>query len=85
MPKYQHFIAKKLALKPAIYGAYSELFAGLSGRISSSNNGVWVIPWGEIATPRKDIDEARKLQAEGGSGIAEQFWDWCEQQVTAYT
>jgi len=33
---------------------------------------------------RSDLVEASKSKAEGGTGIAEQFWDWNEEQVKSY-
>lgn len=81
MPKLQLFFVKKLALKPAVYGAYTELFAGLGDGVKSGN---WVIPWGQVATPRADIKSACMLKAQGGSGIAEEFWKWCEKETALY-
>jgi len=34
---------------------------------------------------RKDLIEASKTEAEGGSGIAKKFWEWNEEQVRPYT
>lgn len=34
--------------------------------------------------PRKDLKEATKTQAEGGSGIAKDFWEWNEEQVRPF-
>lgn len=33
---------------------------------------------------RKDLVEATKSEAEGGSGIGLKFWEWNEEQVKAY-
>ena len=73
MPKWQLFLAKSFALKPAIYGAYTELYAGLSPEVTS---GGWVVPWGKISTLRKDIEEACKP-----GGVSTQFWEWSEAAV----
>jgi len=43
-----------------------------------------VVPWGRFAPLRKDLLEASKTKEEGGTGIAKQFWEWTEEQVTAY-
>jgi retinol dehydrogenase-12 len=43
-----------------------------------------VEPWGKKSTQRKDIEQARKTQAEGGSGVALAFWTWSEEQVVPY-
>lgn len=84
MPKWQHILASKLALKPPIYGAFTELYAGLSADISTANNGAWVIPWGALATPREDIRMACKDNVGGGTGQAKLFWDWCEAAVAPF-
>lgn len=67
-----------------IHGAYTELYAGLSPEISMDQSGGWVIPWGRLADIRKDVAEAAKSKEEGGSGIAEKFWAWSEEQVKLY-
>ncbi|TQN64350.1 putative oxidoreductase [Colletotrichum shisoi] len=65
-------------------GGYTELYAGLSPDISLENNGAYVIPWGRVRPdkdcPRKDIVDSMRPEAEGGSGFAKRFWDWCEAQ-----
>lgn len=78
MPRWQHIIAKKLALKPAIYGAYTELYAAFSPDVQ---NGSWIEPWGRVAELRNDIGTACKLESEEGTGAAKHFWEWCEKEV----
>ena len=69
----------------AIYGAYTELFAGLSSEVTAAENGAYVIPWGRLApTLREDLVLAQKSKQEGGTGVAARFWDWCEEQVKEY-
>lgn len=81
MPKWQLFLAKRVALKPAKFGAYTELFAGLSEDVKG---GSWCVPWGKADVPRKDIAEMRLSGEEGGSDGARKFWEWCEKEVKAY-
>ncbi|KAK1962703.1 NAD(P)-binding protein [Colletotrichum sublineola] len=73
-----------LFLHETKYGGYTELYAGLSPEISLENNGAYVIPWGRIRhdkdCPRKDLLDSMKPKAEGGTGHAAGFWDWCEEQ-----
>lgn len=33
---------------------------------------------------RKDLQEATKAKAEGGSGVAGDFWDWTEEQIRPF-
>ncbi|KAF4619006.1 hypothetical protein G7Y89_g14843 [Cudoniella acicularis] len=69
---------------PPIQGAYTELFAGLSPDITLENNGAWVVPWGRFLPLRKELEAGSKTIAEGGTGIAEKFWEWTEEQVRPY-
>ena len=44
-----------------------------------------VIPWGRLNHPlRKDLVIGQKPEKEGGSGLAEKFWEWSEEQVKPY-
>ncbi|KAI4157095.1 MAG: hypothetical protein LQ342_008526 [Letrouitia transgressa] len=71
-------------LHPPINGAYTELFAGLSPDVTVERSGAWIIPWGRFGSLRKDLELAGKTTAEGGSGVAGEFWEWSEKQVEAY-
>jgi retinol dehydrogenase-12 len=63
-----------LMLYPAVNGAYTELFAGLSPEVTGEE-GKWVVPFGRIMDLRKDF-------VEGGHG--KEFWEWTEGQVERY-
>lgn len=43
-----------------------------------------VIPWGRFRGLRPDLLNATRAGAEGGTGRASKFWDWCEVQVQEY-
>jgi len=73
-----------LALHPPIKGAYTELFAGLSPDVTLEKSGGWIIPWGRLGTIREDLQQSAKSEAEGGTGVAEKFWEWTEEQVKPY-
>ncbi|KAI1265965.1 short-chain dehydrogenase [Xylariaceae sp. FL1019] len=77
-------IMEKLVMYPALNGAYTELYAGLSPDITMKNTGCWVIPFGRIGEIRKDLQEAVRSPEEGGNGNAAKFWDWTEEQVKMY-
>lgn len=70
---------------PPVNGAYTELFAGLSPDVTLEKSGVWIQPWGRFGTQRPDLVQGSKSKAEGGTGIAEKFWEWSEEQVKPYT
>ncbi|KAI4865266.1 short-chain dehydrogenase [Hypoxylon rubiginosum] len=77
-------IFRKATVYPPIYGAYTELFAGLSEDVTLEKTGSWLAPWGRIANIRKDLLQGSKPQSEGGTGIAQKFWAWTEEQVKPY-
>lgn len=73
------------ALYEPVYGAYTELWAGLSPEVTVELNGSFVAPWGCVRKHlRKDLQVAQRSKADGGSGVAGEFWEWCEEQVKAY-
>ncbi|EFX02980.1 short chain dehydrogenase reductase [Grosmannia clavigera kw1407] len=74
----------KIMLHPRIYGAYTELFAGLSPNVTVERTGQWIGPWGRFFNIRKDIAVGAKPTSEGGLGVAKQFWDWTIAQVTPF-
>ncbi|XMA18532.1 hypothetical protein WAI453_011323 [Rhynchosporium graminicola] len=73
-----------LLLHDPIYGAYTELYAGLSTDIEMSSNGNFVEPWGKLTPARKDTVLGSKSREEGGSGIATDFWEWCGKQIAEF-
>lgn len=73
-------------LYDARMGAYTELYSGLSTELSKYTGGCYVIPWGRVQNaPRQDHANALKSKEEGGTGLAREFWDWCEEQTNGYT
>jgi retinol dehydrogenase-12 len=67
----------------AIFGAYTELYAGFSPDITLEDNGAWIRPWGRIGKLRQDILDGRSKE-DGGTGKAEAFWRWSEEEVSPY-
>lgn len=66
-------------------GAYTELWAGLSPDVKCEDGGRFALPWGRWhSSPRKDILEGLKTKEEGGTGLAAEFWGWCEEQTKEY-
>ena len=80
----------KLVMSPfmytAKYGGYTELWAGLSPDITTDDGGKFGIPWGGRwhPSPRKDILPSFKSKEEGGTGLAAEVWDWCDEQTKKY-
>ncbi|KAH8821782.1 hypothetical protein F5884DRAFT_102404 [Xylogone sp. PMI_703] len=88
LARHQGFLAR-LILKwfinyPAINGAYTELFAGLSPNVTIEKSGAWIIPFGRFQPIRQDLVESTKTKEEGGTGVGFEFWEWCEEQIRPY-
>ncbi|KFA56098.1 hypothetical protein S40293_00107, partial [Stachybotrys chartarum IBT 40293] len=66
------------------YGAYTELFAGISDEVTLEKTGSWVVPWGRFESIRPDLQDAAKTKEEGGTGNAQAFWEWSEEQVKPF-
>ncbi|KAI8628713.1 short-chain dehydrogenase [Xylariaceae sp. FL1651] len=69
---------------PTINGAYTELFAGVSDKVDMEHSGAWIVPWGRFDNIRKDLLEGSQPEEEGGTGIAQKFWKWSEEQTSPY-
>ncbi|MCJ1436424.1 hypothetical protein MMC27_005803 [Xylographa pallens] len=74
IPAWQLFLFKA-TLYPAIQGAYTELYAGLSSDITMDYTGGWVAPWGRLEEGRKDLHDP---------GLGRKYWEWTEEQVKPY-
>lgn len=66
-------------------GAYTVLWSGLSPEVKVEDGGRLAIPWGRWhPSPNKDILGSLKTKEEGGSGIAGEFWGWCEEETKGF-
>ncbi|KAL6790792.1 NAD(P)-binding protein [Trichoderma sp. SZMC 28012] len=81
---FLHKINQKVILFPAINGAYSELFCGLSPEVTIEKSGSYAIPWGRLAKIREDIEKGSKSTKEGGTGMGKVWYDWCLEQVEPF-
>ncbi|KAJ5935962.1 short-chain dehydrogenase [Penicillium verhagenii] len=68
-------VVTNMILYPAIYGAYTELYAGLSAEITEENNASFIAPWGRVIPIRKDLYDPE---------ITKKYWEWSEEQVQGY-
>jgi len=83
VPWWQYMMFGWILYEP-IYGAYTELFAGLSPAVTAAESGVWIQPWGRIAPIRKDLEAGSRSETEGGTGVAKKFWEWSDKQVKPF-
>jgi len=70
--------------KSAVYGAYTELFAGFSPSLSGSNNGCYILPWGRVSVLPDDITAGMEIEAEGSNNKAERLYTYCKVETNAY-
>ena len=69
-----------MLLYPAVFGAYTELYCGLSKDLTiEKDQGVYVVPWGRRWSVRSDIDAEKK-----DGGKAAKLYDWCEEVTKKY-
>jgi len=66
-----------LMLYKSIFGAYTELYAGLSPDLTiEKHQGGFVWPWGRAGTVRSDISAECKT-----GGKSEKLYEWCERET----
>ncbi|KAI0381293.1 NAD(P)-binding protein [Hypomontagnella monticulosa] len=73
-----------VVFKGPIYGAYTELFAGFSPEIASKENGGYIIPWGRVGSVPEHMAPGMRSKQQGGTGLSDQFWNWCEAITQPY-
>ncbi|KAI1380258.1 NAD(P)-binding protein [Hypoxylon crocopeplum] len=67
-------------LYKTIFGAYTQLYAGLSPELKWEHSGKYVVPWGRLWDHhvRQDMVKAMEIEEKGGLGYGKRFWEWCE-------
>lgn len=70
--------------KPKVYGAYSELFAGLSSEITLEKNGAFLVPWGRFRALPDHISKELGPGSKGESGHSARFWHYCERATQGF-
>lgn len=82
--EWMNYLVFPLLYSPR-YGAYTELWAGLSQDLTLQDNGGYIIPWGrKHPSPREDLVRAIKIREDGGNGSAEAFEKWCEETTREF-
>ncbi|OKL55689.1 hypothetical protein UA08_09000 [Talaromyces atroroseus] len=72
-------------LHSAEMAAHTVLYAGFSNDLGLDHNGAYVIPWGRIHQDvAPNLVTAMTLKEDGGSGLAKDFWDFCDEKTRDY-
>lgn len=69
---------------PAVYGAYTELWAALAPELTPDKSGAYVYPWGRFGSVPDGVEASLKETSEGGTGVAAKFMSWCEAQTESF-
>lgn len=73
-------------MHPPVYGAYTNLWAGVSDNVRGEDGGRYIVPWGAWHPgPREDLLNAMKSEGEGGSGEAGRVWEWLKKETNPYS
>jgi retinol dehydrogenase-12 len=46
--------------------------------------GAYIVPWGRVVVLEREIADAMKRKEEGGTGVAERFYKWCDDETKKY-
>ncbi|KAI1116774.1 NAD(P)-binding protein [Nemania sp. NC0429] len=74
-----HELANKLFLYPAIFGAYTELWAALAPELTPDKSGSYVYPWGRFGDLPGGIEDSIVK-----TGVAAKFVEWCGGQTRPF-
>ncbi|KAI0003529.1 putative estradiol 17 beta-dehydrogenase [Xylariaceae sp. FL0662B] len=85
--RHQSFLFRLLTRPfnyPPIYGAYAQLWGGLSPQVTLERAGDYIVPFGRFYPIRSDLEVATRPESQGGNGTTAKFWSWSEEQVKTY-
>jgi retinol dehydrogenase-12 len=69
-----------LLMYDATFGAYTELYSGLSQDLSlEKDQGIFVVPWGRNYPVRSDIEGER-----GEGKNSAKLFEWCDRETSQY-
>ncbi|KAI1328692.1 hypothetical protein F5Y16DRAFT_368427 [Xylariaceae sp. FL0255] len=78
------WLTAKFIVYPAIYGAYTELFAAISPELTPAKSGAYVYPWGRFGPLPDGIEHAMKPESGPHTGIADKFIQWCAEKTAPF-
>lgn len=65
------------------YGAYAKIYGGFAD-VPEAHNGGHVMAWGRLADLPDLTLRGLKSEAEGGTGRAQVFFEYCERETKAF-
>ena len=71
-------------MKGPVYGAYTELYAGFSPDLNAEHNGGFLTAWGRVSELPENLTSALKSKANGGSGTAAKFMEYCDREIESF-
>lgn len=75
IPGFLSWFLHNVLLHPVVFGAYTELYSGLSPDLTlEKHQGAYIIPWGRVGNVRSDLT----TEAKKSDGEAAKLYDWCE-------
>lgn len=81
-PRFAMSMMRMLWLQKPVFGAYTELFAGLSPEVTRETSARYIFPWGRLvpdsSVVRQDVLKAAESEELGGLGYGKKLWEWCE-------
>ncbi|KAF2873700.1 putative steroid dehydrogenase [Massariosphaeria phaeospora] len=84
LPAAARILTSPLLYAP-VYGAYTELWAGLSSDLSMKDGGNYIIPWGRVhPSPSSSLVASLASKEDGGTGVAKAFVKWCDEQTAKF-
>ncbi|KAF2680429.1 NAD(P)-binding protein [Lentithecium fluviatile CBS 122367] len=77
-------LMKKLLFFPAVYGAYTELWAAIAPDITPDKSGAYIFPWGRFGVVPAGIEKSLREESDGGTGVAVKFAEWVDKEIAPY-
>ncbi|KAI0153403.1 hypothetical protein BJ166DRAFT_532715 [Pestalotiopsis sp. NC0098] len=78
------WITEKFFVYPAIFGAYTELFAAISPELTPAKSGEYIYPWGRFGDLPAGVAAALEAKDDVRASISARFVAWCGRQTDSF-